>query len=90
MGDKITFRPDVEAAQPVNSTSDLPEQPPPDSEKVVVLSFRGLQLRRIAQLQDQLIALTVQSTHQGNEKHAKDVDTALTNYGRLEVNIPLP
>ena len=58
-------------------------------EKVIVLSFRTLQLQRIAELQDDLLHLTVASTFkeglQGPDK--KEIDAALRNYGRFASTI---
>lgn len=59
-----------------------------EAEKVVVLSFRGLQLRRISELQDELLHLAVISatglTETGAslpDNHKNVVDKALREYG---------
>lgn len=54
-------------------------------EKVVVLSFRTLQLQRIAELQDELLGLAV-ATAKGTvqqEQHKDVVDKALRAYGKI-------
>ena len=51
-------------------------------EKVIVLSFRTLQLQRITDLQDDLIDLTVASTFkEGSRRTKEEVDKALRDYG---------
>ena len=51
-------------------------------EKVIVLSFRTLQLQRITELQDDLIDLTVASTlKEGSQRTKEEVDKALRDYG---------
>ena len=54
-----------------------------EAEKVIVFSFRTLQLQRIAELQDDLLRLTVSSATkrgpQGPDK--EEVDKALRDYG---------
>lgn len=54
-------------------------------EKVVVLSFRTLQLQRIAELQDELLSLAVATTVPPGlkEKHKDSVDKALRAYGEM-------
>lgn len=83
---------DVEQAPGKQSSDDASRPPradghpqPPDpmnniADKVVVLSFRNLQLRRIGDLQDKLIALSMakQPLH---SDHADRVDQALRAYG---------
>lgn len=65
-------------------TDGHPQPPDPTNniiaDKVVVLSFRNLQLRRIGDLQDKLIALSMakQPLH---SDHADRVDQALRAYG---------
>lgn len=54
-------------------------------EKVVVLSFRTLQLQRIAELQDELLSLAV-ATAKGTvqqEQHKDVVDKALRACGKI-------
>ena len=62
--------------QNINSTKHL------EIEKVIVLSFRSLQLSRISQLQDDLLRLTMRDAA-GNAPpdHTEKVDKALENYG---------
>jgi hypothetical protein len=52
-------------------------------EKVVVLSFRALQLQRIAELQDELLNLAVISARNEDlpSNHKDTVDSALKCYG---------
>ena len=51
-------------------------------EKVIVLSFRSLQLQRIAELQDELLSLAVGPASQ--QTPSKDsIDKALRNYGMI-------
>ena len=54
-------------------------------EKVIVLSFRTLQLQRIAELQDDLLHLTVASADNGGSQgpDKNKIDKALRNYGRF-------
>lgn len=54
-----------------------------ETQKVVVLSFRSLQLRRIAELQDELLGLAVKTARTPNlpDTHNSDVDKALHDYG---------
>jgi len=54
-------------------------------EKVVVLSFRTLQLQRIAELQDELLSLTVATVKSTALKgqYKDSVDHALRAYGKL-------
>jgi hypothetical protein len=56
------------------------------AEKVIVLSFRGLQLKRIAELQDRLLELSVQATNITPTKplsknQGSMIDSALKEYG---------
>ena len=57
-------------------------------EKVIVLSFRTLQLKRIADLQDELMSLTLRSAahHLPDEKV---IDKTLNQYGRYIQKIPV-
>ncbi|CZR57810.1 uncharacterized protein PAC_07699 [Phialocephala subalpina] len=88
--------PDIELA-PDGQDSGLGAQPRPESEnnarqngptnsvtadKVVILSFRDLQLKRIAELQDQLLALSVQAVIGDSlaPDHTSKVDRALSDY----------
>lgn len=59
-----------------------------DVEKVIVLSFRSLQLQRIADLQDELLILTMKPTaEKANPDQNEKIDEALENYGKpSEVN----
>jgi hypothetical protein len=52
-------------------------------EKVVILSFRNLQLRRIGELQDKLLRPAVETTQtkDSSETHNSDVDMTLRAYG---------
>ena len=51
-------------------------------EKVIVLSFRTLQLQRITELQDDLIDLTVASSFkEGSQRTKEEIDKALRDYG---------
>ena len=51
-------------------------------EKVIVLSFRTLQLQRITELQDDLIDLTVASSFkEGSQRTKEGIDKALRDYG---------
>jgi len=54
-----------------------------EAQKVIVLSFRSLQLRRIAELQDELLSLTVKTADSLNlsDNHNSIVDKTLRNYG---------
>lgn len=70
-------------ASPAAQGSDLPPRKTKriSAEKVIVLSFRGLQLQRIAALQDRLIGL---STQQGNDSsHFDKIDETLGAYGEF-------
>ena len=53
---------------------------PRNPEKVIVLSFRSLQLQRIAELQDELIRLA--AAGRATSDQTEKVDRALDNYGR--------
>ena len=66
----------VGPAQGVNPTRTT------EVETVIVLSFRSLQLQRIAQLQDDLLLLAARDAA-GNAPpdHSENVDKALDNYG---------
>ena len=66
--------------QNTNSTTHL------EVEKVIVLSFRSLQLQRISQLQDNLLVLALQDAAAqkvGNAPpdHTRRIDEALEDYG---------
>ena len=54
-------------------------------EKVIVLSFRTLQLQRIAELQDDLLHLTIASAFEEGFQvpDKRDIDKALRSYGRF-------
>ena len=54
-----------------------------ETQKVIILSFRSLQLRRIAELQDELLRLAVKTADTPNlpDTHNSDVDKTLRNYG---------
>lgn len=54
-----------------------------ETQKVIVLSFRSLQLRRIAELQDELLRLAIKTADTPNlpDTHNADVDQTLRNYG---------
>ena len=56
-----------------------------EAEKVIVLSFRSLQLQRIAVLQDQLLGLALEYGRAGEKRAGLDVeiDKALGKYGKL-------
>lgn len=55
-----------------------------DIRRVVVLSFRQLQLRRIAELQDELLGLAVRTARGLPRDKDKDaIDEALSKYGQL-------
>lgn len=52
-------------------------------EKVIVLSFRSLQLQRITELQDELLGLTLKAaTGKATPDQNENVDKALENYGK--------
>ena len=54
----------------------------PEIEKVIVLSFRSLQLQRITELQDELLKLTLRAAAgKASADQNEDVDKALENYG---------
>ena len=56
-----------------------------EAEKVIVLSFRGLQLRRIAELQDNLLTLSIAAAR-GTLVSDTDktlIDKALKDYGKF-------
>ena len=59
-------------------------------EKVIVLSFRSLQLQRISQLQDDLLRLTL-SDAAGNAPpdHTEKVDKALEDYGNAALHFSM-
>ena len=50
-------------------------------ETVIVLSFRYLQLQRIAQLQDDLLLLAAKDAAGNVPHHTENVDKALNDYG---------
>ena len=51
-------------------------------EKVIVLSFRTLQLQRITELQDNLLGLTAASDfNEGSQRLKEEIDKALGDYG---------
>jgi hypothetical protein len=54
-----------------------------ESQKVIILSFRSLQLRRIAELQDELLRLAVKTADIPNlpDTHSSEVDRTLRDYG---------
>jgi hypothetical protein len=54
-----------------------------ETQKVIVLSFRSLQLRRIAELQDELLRLAVKTADTPDlpDAHNSDVDKTLRDYG---------
>ena len=56
-----------------------------EAEKVIVLSFRGLQLRRIAELQDNLLTLSIAAARGTLVSNAEKtlIDKALKNYGEF-------
>ena len=89
MAEKSVVTTDVEAALPlppgpkVDQYSSLQYS---DSEKVIVLSFRGLQLRRIAELQDELLRLSAETANAENlTPNDKAIDAALASYGESSV-----
>ena len=89
MAEKGVVTTDVEAALPlppgpkVDQYSSLQYS---DSEKVIVLSFRGLQLRRIAELQDELLRLSAETANAENlTPNDKAIDAALASYGESSV-----
>lgn len=56
-----------------------------EAKKVIILSFRSLQLRRITELQDKLLglaAITASGAALSNN-HQNDVDKALRDYGKF-------
>ena len=76
--------------QPNNSSSTTTKlQPgqqtePGNPEKVIVLSFRSLQLQRIAELQDELLRLTFDAAAgKATSNHTNNVDKGLDNYGKF-------
>jgi hypothetical protein len=82
----------VEKTQLSNSNLEADEAKPEnvEAEKVVILSFRSLQLRRIAELQDELLRLSgliaTGKTATGtppSDDHKSTVDCALRNYGKF-------
>lgn len=87
----------VEKTQPSNTKLEADEAKPQnvEAEKVVILSFRSLQLRRIAELQDELLGLSgliaTGKTATGTplpDDHKSTVDCALRNYGKF-LQLPL-
>lgn len=54
-----------------------------EAEKVVILSFRSLQLHRIAVMQDSLLKLSIKATTTDNhqEEFNNSIDKALKEYG---------
>jgi hypothetical protein len=75
--DKQGHFPDIEAETTFQDMKRI------ETQKVIVLSFRSLQLRRIAELQDELFRLAVKTADIPNlpETHNSDVDNALHAYG---------
>lgn len=60
-----------------------------NAEKVLVFSFRNLQLKRIAELQDRLIGLSMDtfSSQDLAPDHISNVDQALGEYGKLQSRV---
>ena len=52
-------------------------------EKVAVLSFRSLQLERIAEMQDDLLGLALAGTR-GEAQNKDEIDKALRSYGMID------
>jgi hypothetical protein len=54
-------------------------------DKVIILSFRGLQLRRIAEMQDNLLDMAVATAKEGEvtDEQRTKIDQALKGYGKL-------
>jgi len=63
----------VEAKAPLNF----------EAEKIVILSFRGLQLGRISELQDELLRLSIisASSEAISSEHKEKVDKVMADYG---------
>jgi hypothetical protein len=85
--------PDIEASatiEPRHPANDGPKSQSSvslqlsDSDNVVVISFRALQLQRIADLQDNLFALSALAGKKDGltETEKTDIDVALANYGK--------
>ena len=77
------FQPDQQT-EPVDPVQDINPTRTAEIETVIVLSFRSLQLQRIAQLQDDLLVLAAKDTA-GNAPphHSENVDKALDAYGNV-------
>jgi hypothetical protein len=54
-----------------------------EAEKIVILSFRGLQLGRISELQDELLSLSIISVSSEaiSSEHKEKVDKVMAEYG---------
>ncbi len=94
MSDVQRITPDVEAiaadpspkrfAPDAQEPSSTPSFRGLDSDNVVVISFRALQLQRIAELQDELLELGVStgSKEALTEREKETIDAALAKYGK--------
>lgn len=75
---------DKEQATPgIETEAQLQDIKKVEAQKVVVLSFRSLQLRRIAELQDELLALAIRTADTSSlpATHNSDIDKKLRDYG---------
>ena len=71
------------AKEPMSTFTDLETIKKVEVEKVAVLSFRSLQLERIAEMQDDLLVLALAGTR-GEAQDNDKIDKALQNYGMID------
>lgn len=78
-------RPSVAEAtkQPASTFTDLEALKKVEVEKVAVLSFRSLQLDRIAEIQDDLLILALAGAR-GETQDKDKIDKALRTYGTID------
>lgn len=53
-----------------------------ETQKVIVLSFRSLQLRRVAELQDELLRLAVKTVDTSSSSDNSNVEKVLRDHGK--------
>ena len=71
------------ANERTNTITDFEALRKVEVEKVAVLSFRSLQLERIAEMQDELLVLALVRAR-GETQDREKIDKALQNYGMID------
>ena len=71
------------AKEPTSAITDFEALEKVEVEKVAVLSFRSLQLERIAEMQDGLLVFALAGTL-GKARDKDKIDKALQNYGMID------